>query len=118
MGQDASTPNPRKNSEVATDSESNAYHIWTGADQGIYMARSTDSGDTWDSESIRISPAEVISTTFPQTDAGDPGRIAITYLGSENGSLLNPQISMAIIGTGMDIMHLTESTTTSMLPTV
>ena len=89
MGQDASTPNPRKNSEVATDSESNAYHIWTGADQGIYMARSTDSGDTWDSESIRISPAEVISTTFPQTDAGDPGRIAITYLGSENGSLLN-----------------------------
>ena len=89
MGQDASTPNPRKNSEVATDSESNAYHIWTGADQGIYMARSTDSGDTWDSESIRISPAEVISTTFPQSDAGDPGRIAITYLGSENGSLLN-----------------------------
>ena len=89
MGQDASTPNPRKNSEVATDSESNAYHIWTGADQGIYMARSTDSGDTWDSQSIRISPAEVISTTFPQTDAGDPGRIAITYLGSENGSLLN-----------------------------
>ena len=89
MGQDTSTPNPRKNSEVATDSESNAYHIWTGADQGIYMARSTDSGDTWDSESIRISPAEVISTTFPQTDAGDPGRIAITYLGSENGSLLN-----------------------------
>ena len=89
MGQDASTPNPRKNSEVATDSESNAYHIWTGADQGIYMARSTDSGDTWDSDSIRISPAEVISTTFPQTDAGDPGRIAITYLGSENGSLLN-----------------------------
>ena len=89
MGQDTSTPNPRKNSEVATDSESNAYHVWTGADQGIYMARSIDSGDTWDSESIRISPVEVISTTFPQTDAGDPGRIAITYLGSENGSLLN-----------------------------
>ncbi|MBC8437997.1 MAG: hypothetical protein H8D82_01865, partial [Euryarchaeota archaeon] len=29
------------------------------------------------------------STAFPQTDAGDPGRIAITYLGSENASLLN-----------------------------
>ena len=89
MGQDVLTPNPRKNSEVATDSESNAYHVWTGADQGIYMARSTDSGDTWDSESIRISPAGIISTTFPQTDAGDPGRIAVTYLGSENASLLN-----------------------------
>ena len=30
----------------------------------------------------------MISTTFPQIDAGDPGRIAITYLGSENSSLL------------------------------
>ena len=89
MGQDASTPNPRKNSEVATDSESNAYHIWTGADQGIYMSTSTDSGLTWNQTSMRISPAEVISTAFPQTDAGDPGRIAITYLGSENVSLLN-----------------------------
>ena len=88
MGTDAGTPNPRKNSEVATDSESNAYHIWTGGDQGIYMSRSTDSGESWEQESIRISPAEVISTAFPQTDSGDPGRIAITYLGSENGSLL------------------------------
>ena len=89
MGTDVGTPNPRKNSEVATDSESNAYHIWTGNDQGIYMSRSIDSGDSWDSESIRISPIEVISTAFPQTDAGDPGRIAVTYLGSENASLLD-----------------------------
>lgn len=89
MGTDAGTPNPRKNSEIATDTESNAYHVWTGADQGIYLARSTDSGDTWDTESLRISPVEVISTAFPQTDAGDPGRIAVTYLGSENASLLN-----------------------------
>ncbi|RJU89148.1 MAG: exo-alpha-sialidase, partial [Candidatus Poseidoniales archaeon] len=89
MGQDASTPNPRKNSEVATDTESNAYHVWTGNDQGIYMTRSTDSGDTWDADSHRISPVEVISTAFPQIDAGSPGRIAVTYLGSENTSLLN-----------------------------
>ncbi len=89
MGTDVGTPDPRKNSEVATDSDSNAYHIWTGNDQGIYMSRSIDSGESWEQTSIRISPAEVISTAFPQTDAGDPGRIAITYLGSENGSLLN-----------------------------
>ena len=31
----------------------------------------------------------MISTVFPQTDAGDPGRIAITYLGSENSEMLN-----------------------------
>ena len=53
------------------------------------MSRSTDSGETWKQESIRISPAGVISTVFPQTDAGDPGRIAITYLGSENTEMLN-----------------------------
>jgi hypothetical protein len=88
MGEDTSTPNPRKNSEVATDSASNAYHVWTGADEGIYMSRSTDSGQTWEQESIRISPIEVISSVFPQTSAGDEGRIAIAYLGSENSTEL------------------------------
>ena len=89
MGEDEGTPYPRKNSEVATDTQSNAYHIWTGADEGVYMATSTDSGQSWSQTSIRISPNEVISTAFPQVDAGDPGRIAITYLGSENVSELN-----------------------------
>ena len=89
MGEDEGTPYPRKNSEVATDTQSNAYHIWTGADEGVYMSRSIDSGESWEQTSIRISPIEVISTAFPQIDAGDPGRIAITYLGSENASELN-----------------------------
>ena len=89
MGTDVGTPYPRKNSEVAADTESNAYHVWTGADEGIYMSTTTDSGETWTQESIRISPAQVISTAFPQIDAGDPGRIAVTYLGSENADQLN-----------------------------
>ena len=88
MGTDAGTPDPRKNSEVSTDTDSNAYHLWTGADEGIYLARSTDSGESWEQESLRVSPAGVISTAFPQTDAGDPGRFAVTYLGSENASLI------------------------------
>ena len=69
MGLDVGTPYPRKNSEVGTDSESNAYHIWTGADQGVYMSRSTDSGNSWEENSIRISPAGVISSVFPHIDA-------------------------------------------------
>ncbi len=89
MGEDQGTPYPRKNSEVATDTQSNAYHIWTGADEGVYMATSTDSGQTWSETSIRISPNQVISTAFPQVDAGDPGRIAITYLGSSDTSQLD-----------------------------
>ena len=88
MGEDVGTPNPRKNSEVSADTESNAYHIWTGADEGVYMSRSIDSGETWEQESIRISPKGIISSVFPQTDAGDPGRIAITYLGSEDSAMI------------------------------
>ena len=88
MGQDVGTPNPRKNGEVATDTDSNAYNVWVGEDQGVYMSRSIDSGETWEQTSTRISPVEVISATFPHTSAGDPGRIAIAYLGSENASAL------------------------------
>ncbi len=84
LGKDAGTPSPRKNSEVAADSASNAYYTWIGEDQGVYISRSIDSGVTWDAASIRISPPEVTSSTFPQIGAGDPGRIAVAYLGSEN----------------------------------
>lgn len=84
MGEDAGTPEPRKNSEVATDAASNAYHVWVGSDFGVYLSRSTDGGATWDATSLRVSPAEVASATFPHVDAGDPGRVAIAYLGSED----------------------------------
>ncbi len=88
MGLDVRTPSPRKNSEVATDSQSNAYHVWVGEDMGVYLARSTDSGASWDETSLRVSPKAIISSTFPQIDAGDPGRIAVTYLGSEDADLI------------------------------
>lgn len=91
MGEDVGTPNPRKNAEVATDSESNAYHVWIGGDEGVYISRSTDSGETWEQSSIRISPKQVISTTFPHADAGDRGRVAFTYLGSEDKHLLGSE---------------------------
>ena len=83
----ADTPDPRKNSEVAADTASHAYHTWIGADFGVRLARSTDVGQTW-GRAVRASPAEVVSSTFPQIDAGDPGRIAIAYLGSEDADLL------------------------------
>ena len=88
MGEDVGTPNPRKNSEMAADTESNGYHVWTGADQGVYMSRSTDSGESWEQTSLRISPVEVVSSVFPQIIAGDPGRMAVAYLGSEDAGAL------------------------------
>ncbi len=88
LGQDAGTPNPRKNPEVAADTASNAYYTWIGKDFGVYVSRSTDGGKTWDTTSLRASPSNVISTTFPHIQAGDPGRIALAYLGSTNKELL------------------------------
>lgn len=88
LGADAGTPMPRKNAEIATDTASNAYYTWIGKDQGVYVSRSTDGGATWDKTSLRASPATVVSATFPQIQAGDPGRIAIAYVGSENAELL------------------------------
>ncbi len=88
MGTDVNTPNPRKNSEVGTDSASNAYHVWVGQDMGVYLSRSTDSGETWDERSLRVSPKAIVSSTFPHIDAGDPGRIAVAYLGSEDADLI------------------------------
>ena len=35
MGEDVGTPNPRKNGEVATDTESNAYNIWVGGKERL-----------------------------------------------------------------------------------
>lgn len=88
MGADVGTPNPRKNSEIATDMASNAYHTWIGGDLGVYLAVSTDSGVTWSPKSLRVSPPTIVSSTFPHIAAGDPGRIAVAYLGSTDAHLL------------------------------
>jgi hypothetical protein len=89
LGTDVGTPTPRKNSEVATDTASNAYYTWIGGDMKVYLSRSTDSGVTWDATSTRVSPPNIVSSTFPHIAAGDPGRIAIAYLGSDDGHMLN-----------------------------
>lgn len=89
MGKDVGTPNPRKNSEVAVDTASNAYHVWIGNSSRVYLSRSTDSGVTWEQASIPVSPLRIVSSTFPHIAAGDPGRIAVAYLGSEDAALLN-----------------------------
>ena len=70
MEPDAGTPDPRKNSEVSTDTDSNAYHLWTGADEvlaheGIYLARSTDSGELGTGESQSKSWQECYLNRFP-----------------------------------------------------
>ncbi|GIR00486.1 MAG: hypothetical protein CM15mP9_1890 [Methanobacteriota archaeon] len=54
---------------------------------GGFTLQGAQLGESWEQESLRVSPAGVISTAFPQTDAGPP-EICCSYLGSENASLL------------------------------
>lgn len=88
MGADVGTPNPRKNSEVAADAASNAYHTWIGKDMKVYVAASADSGVTWTQTSTLVSGPTIISSTFPHIVAGDAGRVAISFLGSTDAALL------------------------------
>ena len=81
MGADAGTPDPRKNSEVSTDTDSNAYHLWTGADEGIYLARSTDSGESWEQESLRVSPCRSHINRFPTNRCRRPWKVRCHILG-------------------------------------
>lgn len=81
-GDDVGSTECRKNPEVATDLDNNAYAVWPAADQELYLVRSTDAGATW-STSVRASPPEMEVTTMPVAKAGSPGRLAIAYYGIE-----------------------------------
>ena len=113
MGSDAGTPNPRKNSEVSTDTDSNAYHVWTGADEGVYMSRSTDSGETWEQESIRISP-QVSSrqSSLRRMQVTPVESLSPTLVARTRRCSINP-ILTAILGMGTPITLRTMQPITS-----
>jgi len=76
------------------DAHGNAYAVWVAggvlslAVSPIDDARNDPThggrpGTFW-TPAARISPPSVVSAVFPAVTAGDPGRIAITYMGSED----------------------------------
>ncbi len=85
IGQDAGTTNDTKNPAVAIDSDGNVYVVWAGQDNHLYMSISGDNGGTW-TDSVRITPPAMRTATMPQIVAGDAGRIAFAYYGTENGN--------------------------------
>ncbi|HVL88008.1 MAG TPA: sialidase family protein [Candidatus Thermoplasmatota archaeon] len=70
------------NPHIATDSAGNAYLVYPGLDNLLYVSVSTDAGRTW-SKPIRASPPQVTGTVFSVITAGEPGRVAIAYLGTD-----------------------------------
>ena len=79
--------------QVDTDSESNVYAMWNGIDNKPYFSYSTDDGNTW-SPAIMIAPNHLQGTGFPVVVAGDPGKVAFGYIGTEGDGLWHGYISL------------------------
>lgn len=68
---------------IAVDKKGNLYYVYETAMQELYLVTSTDGGKTW-SKPAMVGHPKVNEVTLPTIDAGDPGKIAIAYMGSEN----------------------------------
>jgi hypothetical protein len=89
---------------VATDRKGNIYYAWSAADRLIYLSISKDGGRKW-SKPMMIGAPGVNETNLPSLDVGEPGQVAIAYMGSENspgrpfpespGSTTNPDCFVA-----------------------
>lgn len=69
---------------VAVDEGGNVHTTWIATDNMPYYAYSRDQGDTW-SEPMMIAAPGVNQTGFPTIFAGDEGRVALGYIGLQNG---------------------------------
>ena len=70
-------------SAVAVDSKGNIYYAWSARNRLPYLAISRDGGETW-SKPMMIGIPGIRETNLPNMDIGEDGKIAITYVGSEN----------------------------------
>jgi hypothetical protein len=68
---------------VAVDRDGNVYYTWIALDHLPYLAISRDGGRTWGAPLMVAAPGvrEAFGVTI---DVGDPGRVAIAYVGSAN----------------------------------
>lgn len=77
------TPMADHEVSLAIDTADNIYAVWQGSFRLPYLSVSTDHGSTW-SVPIMIAPPGVHEVNFPTIVAGDAGRIAILFPGSES----------------------------------
>jgi len=69
---------------VAVDEGGNVHATWIATDNMPYYAYSRDQGETW-SEAMMIAAPGVNQTGFPTIFAGDEGRVALGYIGLQEG---------------------------------
>ncbi|MDQ3645795.1 MAG: glycoside hydrolase, partial [Actinomycetota bacterium] len=69
---------------VATDAKGNIYYLWTAKDRLPYLAISKNGGKTW-TKPLMVGAPGVNESNLPSLDVGAPGKIAVAYMGTENG---------------------------------
>ncbi|HLE47549.1 MAG TPA: sialidase family protein [Candidatus Thermoplasmatota archaeon] len=74
---------------VAIDSAGNAYYFWHNKTGQPRFSVSTDKGRKWTSP-INVSFPGYHSGSLPSIIAGDPGRVAFTYIATTTGNYSNP----------------------------
>ncbi|HYO61147.1 MAG TPA: sialidase family protein [Actinomycetota bacterium] len=70
---------------VDVDAKGNVYYTWIGPDYNLWLTVSKNNGKSWGQPMMVASPG-VNEANLPAIDVGDPGKIAIAYMGSENSS--------------------------------
>ena len=68
---------------IAVDAKGNLYYTYESTKQMLYLVTSTDGGKKW-SKPMMVAAPKVNEVTLPTIDVGDPGKIAIAYMGSTN----------------------------------
>ena len=85
----SSTPSDGFDPSLAATPDNTIYESWTRAgDYHPMIAKSTNHGTSWSGVTdlaSTVSPA-LVATTFPAVVAGDNGRVAVAYLGTQTGT--------------------------------
>jgi hypothetical protein len=68
---------------VAVDRKGNLYYTYETERQQLFLVTSTDGGKKW-SKPMMVGAPGVNEVTLPTLDIGDPGKVAIAYMGSTN----------------------------------
>ncbi|HJR44930.1 MAG TPA: sialidase family protein [Actinomycetota bacterium] len=68
---------------VAVDRKGNLYYAYETQNQELYLVTSRDGGKTWSKPMMVAHPA-VEEVTLPTLDVGDPGKVAIGYVATED----------------------------------
>jgi hypothetical protein len=66
---------------VVTDKAGTVYVSWVDEKRHVVVTYSKDGGKTW-VDAIDVTPPDTFEASLPNIDAGDPGRISLTFVAS------------------------------------